>query len=563
MIPQARWLKRAHLLFCASVVLIFLVPGVSAASETSPGAVPELEDAVAYERAPVTMDGEELFRVRGGTSYPAAERAKAIQERIKSLAGDKSIPADSLRVIESADRSSLVAPGHFLMAVFDEDARAEGFSRYVLAETMRNEIVRSVKRFREDRTPRVLLANSIRALAVILAALILLWLTHRLYRRLGRMFRRRLDSRITRLRTMTGRVAQTETLTALIGGLFTALRVAWILLIAYFSLNIVLGFYPWTRSLSRRVMSIVLDPLQSIGAAFVDSLPGLVFIALLWIVTRYVLKVVRVFFSGVDQDKITVRGFDRDWAWPTYRIAHVVILVFAAIIAYPYIPGSGTDAFKGVSLFLGIIFSLGSSSFVANVIAGYSLIYRRAFKIGDRVRFGDVEGLVSNTGAMVTHLRTLKNEDIVVPNSLILNNNITNFSTLASTRGLILHTTVGIGYETPWRQVDAMLKLAAERTPGVLKEPPPFVWVKSLGDFAVTYELNVYTDDPPHQARLYSALHRNVLDAFNEFGVQIMTPAYEGDPNVPKVVPKDAWFAPPAATQPSSDAEKGEAPAGD
>jgi len=562
MIPQARRLKLAHLLFRTSVVLIFFLPGVSATSETLPGAVPELEDAATFERAPVTLDGEQLFQVRGATAYPAAERAKAIRERIKSLAGDKSVPADSLRVIESADRSSLVAPGHFVMAVFDEDAQAERFSRHVLAETLRNEIVRSVKRFREDRTPRVLLVNGIRALAVILGALLLLWLTNRLYRRLGRWFRRRLDTRIVRLRKMTGRVAQTETLTALIGGLFTAVRVGWILLIAYFSLNIVLGFFPWTRSLSRRVLGIVLDPLQSIGAAFVDALPGLVFIALLWIVTRYVLKVVRVFFSGIDQNKITVAGFDRDWAMPTYRIAYVVILAFAVVIAYPYIPGSGSDAFKGVSLFIGIIFSLGSSSFISNVIAGYTLIYRRAFKIGDRVRIGEIEGLVSGSGALVTHLRTLKNEDIVVPNSLILNSDITNFSTLASTRGLILHTTVGIGYETPWRQVDAMLKLAAERTPGVLEEPAPFVWVKSLGDFAVTYELNVYTDDPPHQARLYSALHRNVLDAFNEFGVQIMTPAYEGDPNVPKVVPKDAWFAPPAAIQPSSDAEKGEAPAG-
>ena len=562
MIRHVRWLKLARLLVCTSVALVFFAPGVSATSEAPSDAVPELEDAVTYERASVTLDGEELFRVRGGTTYPAAERAKAIQERIKSLAGDRSIPADSLRVLASADRSSLVAPGHFVMAVFDEDAQAERFPRHILAERLRNEIVRSVKRFREDRTPHALLANGIRALAVILGALLLLWLTNRLYRRLGRWIRRHLDTRIARLRTMTGRVAQTETLSALVGGFFTAVRVGWILLIAYFSLNIVLGFFPWTRSLSKRVMSIVLDPLQSIGAAFVDSLPGLVFIALLWIVTRYVLKVVRVFFSGVEQERITVRGFDRDWALPTYRIAHVVILVFAAIIAYPYIPGSGTDAFKGVSLFLGIIFSLGSSSFVANVIAGYSLIYRRAFKIGDRVRFGDVEGLVSNSGAMVTHLRTLKNEDIVVPNSLILNNNITNFSTLASTRGLILHTTVGIGYETPWRQVDAMLKLAAARTPGALKEPAPFVWLKSLGDFAVTYELNVYTNDPMNHAHLYSALHRNVLDAFNEYGVQIMTPAYEGDPQVPKVVPKEGWFTPPAGMEPSSDPEGGKARAG-
>jgi small-conductance mechanosensitive channel len=345
--------------------------------------------------------------------------------------------------------------------------------------------------------------------------------------------------------------------------LVTAARVAWIVVIAYFSLNIVLGFFPWTRALSKRVLSIVLDPLRSMGTAFVDALPGLVFIAVLWIVTRYVLKVIRVFFEGVGQNKITLSGFDSDWALPTYRIARVLIIAFAFVLAFPYIPGSGSDAFKGVSVFLGVIFSLGSSSVVANVVAGYSLIYRRTFKIGDRIRVGEIEGLVTNAGALVTHLQTLKNEDIIVPNSLIMNSNVTNFSTLASTRGLILHTTVGIGYETPWRQVDAMLKLAAERTPGMLKEPPPFVLLLSLGDFAVTYELNVYTNDPLNQARLYAALHRNVLDVFNEYGVQIMTPAYEGDPEAPKVVTRDAWFAPPAARQPALDAERGKTPSSD
>ncbi len=563
MIPHAKWLKLAHLLSCVSVALVFFVPQVWASTEPSPGAVPELDDAAAYELAPVTVDGVELFRVRGTMAYPATERAKAIRERIKAFAGDRSIPADSLRVIESADRSSLVARGYFVMAMYDADGEIERVPRHVLAATVRNKIVQSVTMYREDRTPSVMLSNALRALAVTLGALILLWVSNRLYHRFRGLFRRRLDSRLERLRTMTGRVAQTETITTLIWGLVTAVRVAWIVVIAYFSLNIVLGFFPWTRALSKRVLSIVLDPLRSMGTAFVDALPGLVFIAVLWIVTRYVLKVIRVFFEGVGQNKITLSGFDSDWALPTYRIARVLIIAFAFVLAFPYIPGSGSDAFKGVSVFLGVIFSLGSSSVVANLVAGYSLIYRRTFKIGDRIRVGEIEGLVTNAGALVTHLQTMKNEDIIVPNSLIMNSNVTNFSTLASTRGLILHTTVGIGYETPWRQVDAMLKLAAERTPGMLKEPPPFVLLLSLGDFAVTYELNVYTNDALNQARLYAALHRNVLDVFNEYGVQIMTPAYEGDPEAPKVVSKDGWFAPPAARQPAIDAERGKTPSSD
>ncbi|MBP2680809.1 MAG: MscS Mechanosensitive ion channel, partial [Candidatus Krumholzibacteriota bacterium] len=372
MIPHARWLKLAHALLCVSVAVVLWAPRVSATTVAPPpGAVPAIDDAAAFELAPVTVDGVELFRVRGTMALPAAERAKAIRERIKTLAGDRTIPTDSLRVIESADRSSLVAPGYFVMAVYDADGEIERVPRHVLAETARNKIVQSVKMYREDRTPGVLLANTLRAVAVALGALLLLWLTERLFKRLRGGVRRQLDTRIERLRSMTGRVAQTETLTALIWGLVTALRVAWIVVIAYFSLNIVLGFYPWTRALSRRVFSIVLDPLQAMGTAFVDALPGLVFIAILWIVTRYVLKVIHAFFDGVGQNKITLSGFDSDWALPTYRITRVLIVAFAIVLAYPYIPGSGSDAFKGVSVFLGVIFSLGSSSIVANVIAGY------------------------------------------------------------------------------------------------------------------------------------------------------------------------------------------------
>jgi small-conductance mechanosensitive channel len=226
------------------------------------------------------------------------------------------------------------------------------------------------------------------------------------------------------------------------------------------------------------------------------------------------------------------------------------VIAFTAVIAYPYVPGSQSEAFKGVSIFLGVILSLGSSSAISNVIAGYTMIYRRAFKVGDRVKIDELIGDVTEMRLLVTHLRSLKNEEIVVPNSMILNTHVVNYSSLAEKDGLILHTTVGIGYEIPWRQVEAMLLQAAERTPGLLKDPPPFVLQKELGDFAVTYELNVRTAQPQDSLRLYTELHRHILDLFNEYGVQIMTPAYEEDPAELKVVPKEKWFAPPATSSP-------------
>jgi hypothetical protein len=185
-------------------------------------------------------------------------------------------------------------------------------------------------------------------------------------------------------------------------------------------------------------------------------------------------------------------------------------------------------------------------------IAGYTMTYRRAFKLGDRIRIGQTVGEVSEIRLLVTRLRTGKNEDVVIPNSTILSSEVVNYSTLARKDGLILHTAVGIGYEVPWRQVEAMLLLAAERTEGLMRDPMPFVLQTSLGDFAVTYELNAYCDDAGRMPRLYSALHRNIQDVFNEYGVQIMTPNYEADPEKPKLVPADQWYAAPAATDASA-----------
>jgi small-conductance mechanosensitive channel len=303
--------------------------------------------------------------------------------------------------------------------------------------------------------------------------------------------------------------------------------------------------FPWTRSLARSLLSLAF-PLRTIGTGVVATIPDLSFIVVLVLVTRVALKVMRIVFDGVASGTVTFKGFDPEWAGPTYRLIRILIWALAVVVAYPYIPGSRSGAFKGISLFMGVIFSLGSSSVIGNVIAGYSLAYRRAFRIGDLVKIGSNTGRVEQIRLMVTHLRTLKNEEIIVPNSTILASDVVNYSSTGRDNGLILHTTVGIGYETPWRQVEAMLLEAASRTPGLRSEPAPFVLQTALGDFCVTYEINVYCNTPQDMLFLYAELHRNILDVFNEYGVQIMTPAYIADPAEPKVVEKEQWYAAPA-----------------
>ena len=537
-------------MLCALLVSVCLL-GVStaqslaASGQTAPPAA-ELEAETEYARASVTLDGENLFSVRGVEAYPAEKRAQVIGGRIRAIAADPSVSVAALRLAETERGTDILAGDRFLMTVTGSDAARDGVSHQFMALAIRQRIAESVATYRSERTPRALLVKTGVAVGATLVAWLLLLGARRAFRRIDALVEGRTKKTIEGLETHSFRLVQAKQISAALRGLVVSVRVLAIMVVVYAYLHVVLELYPWSRSLSRQLSTIFFDPLASMGASFLDALPNLVFLAILTLVTRYLLKFVKLFFAGVEKRTIAFTNFDPDWAWPTYRIIRLLVIAFAVVVAYPYIPGSRSAAFQGVSIFIGVIFSLGSSSLIANLIAGYSMTYRRAFRVGDRIQVGDVAGDVTESGLMVTRIRTIKNEEVVVPNSAILSNHIVNYSTLAKQAGLILHTTVGIGYETPWRQVEAMLIMAAERTPGLRKEPPPFVRQKNLGDFCVTYEINAHCDDPQAMARLYTDLHRNILDVFNEYGVQIMTPAYEGDPEQPKLVPKEQWFAAPA-----------------
>lgn len=511
-----------------------------------------------HARAAVMLDGEVLFRVRGTEAFPAEERAQGVSQRIRDIAEDASIPVESLRTVDLSDRTNLLAGEQLIMSVLDADAALEGVRRQVLAELLHRRITRAIEIYRHDRNPRVLLIHTGYALSATLVFALLVFGLRRGFRRLDAVIERRFQSRVEGLQAQSHHLIQAGQVWKSVHGLFQGLHVFAVLVAAYLYVNFVLGLYPWTRPFAGSLLAMFIDPLRAMGAGLLGAMPGLVFVAILAIVTRYLLRFMRLLFTGIEQGTITLANFEREWAMPTYKVVRLFVVALALVVAYPHIPGSESEAFKGVSILIGVIFSLGSSSFIANLIAGYSVIYRRAFKVGDRIQVHDITGDVTEIRLMVTHLRTIKNEEITVPNSLIIGSHVVNYSMLAGSRGLILHTIVGIGYETPWRQVEAMLHLAAERTSGLLKDPPPFVLQKALGDFAVTYELNVYCDDPHNMERIYTALHQNILDVFNEYDVQIMTPAYRGDPERPKLVPKDQWYAVPArpAQTPAVDPRK-------
>lgn len=500
----------------------------------------------AVSRAPVTVDGHTLFYVRGLAVFPAEKRAEAISQRIRALAANPKYNPGSLQLAEQPSLTRVEALGKVILNVTDADAAMTGVARSYLATLVVSRVDEAIVSYREARTPQALWRSAIWGIGISLLFAAGLFLFLWLYRRLEAAMERYCRRNAERESLKAAGVLQADQLVAAVLNMLRVLRTLAIVIGSLGYLSLLLAQFPWTRGFSARSFELLLGPLRTMGGGILKALPDLAFVAVLALLLRWVLRLVRVFFDSLGKGTITLHNFEPEWAEPTFRIVRFLVIAFGVVVAYPYLPGSGSEAFKGVSLFIGVIFSLGSTGFMSNMVAGYSLTYRRAYRVGDRVKIGDIVGDVEHVRLQVTHLRSLKNEEIIIPNSVVVNNSVVNYSSLARKRGLILHTTVGIGYETPWRQVEAMLLMAAARTEGLLREPPPFVMHKLLGDFCVTYELNVYCDDPSRQMPLYTALHRNILDVFNEYGVQIMTPAYECDPSEPKIVPKEKWFESPA-----------------
>jgi small-conductance mechanosensitive channel len=496
--------------------------------------------------APVEVDGAELFRVRGVSSYPAPERARRIRERIEAVAADPTIPLDSLRIVEREGLVQIVARDRPIVAFVPADAHLEQVGPMALATAHLARIRQAIAEYREARSPAALKRGAVNALmatfvfAVAIVAFLWVW------RRAGLVMTRRLQPHIHSIGFQSFTLLRADSIARVVRNSFRALRAVVLLTVILIYTSFEFAQFPWTRRLSGNVGAFLLDPLRVIGRGIIEAIPSLIFLTVLFFVARLALRLARLFFDAVARGSVTLNRFDREWADPTYKIVRVAVILLALIVAYPYIPGSQSDAFKGVSLFLGVVLSIGSSGAISNIIAGYMMTYRRAFRVGDRVKIGEAVGDVTEMRLQVTHLRSFKNEEIVLPNSQILTSEVLNYSSIARTEGLILHTEVGIGYDTPWRQVEAMLFVAAERTPGLLSDPGPFVRLKKLGDFSVTYELNVYCCNAQAMGQLYTELHRRILDVFNEYGVQIMTPAYEGDPREPKVVARQDWYAAPA-----------------
>lgn len=304
-------------------------------------------------------------------------------------------------------------------------------------------------------------------------------------------------------------------------------RILVLVLIGLIYLSIVFSFFPPTRDFIQGLLASVWGAIGQGWQGFVAYLPSLLNLILIFFIARYVLRFVHFLADEVGKGNITLRGFYPEWAEPTYQLVRILLVALALVVAFPYLPGSDSPAFQGISIFLGFLFSLGSSSIIANVIAGIVLTYTMAFTVGDRVKIADTIGDVRERTLFVTRIRTIKNVDITIPNGMVLSSHIINYSSSAKKTGLILHTTITIGYDVPWPKVHELLIGAALRTQYIQKKPKPFVLQTSLDDFYVSYEINAYTDAPNQMANIYSELHKNIQDQFNQAGIEILSPMYQ------------------------------------
>lgn len=475
--------------------------------------------------APVMIRGDTVLLIAAPVgAFTAQERARALEARILRLSRQR---VESLELVPGDRSTDILAGDVVLMSVTDADAAATGMPRESLADQYRDALFVEMGRVSWQATVRAILFGTLWTLLATGVLVALLWLLRRGTARLEAMVEARRDGRIPGIRIRTIELVSASNVANVLAGAVRAIRLVGIVGLLYFYLPLVLSFFPWTQRYSDRLVGYVLDPLARVLGAIVDYLPNLLFIAVIVVVARYALKIVRLVFVALGNGTLHFGAFEREWADPTYKIVRFLIIAFVAVVMFPYLPGANSDAFKGVSLFLGVLVSFGSSSAIANIVAGTVLTYTRAFNIGDRVRISETTGDVVAKTLLVTRVRTIKNVDITIPNAMVLGSHVLNYTAMAKQGGIVLHTGVTIGYDVPWRQVHELLVTAARATPNILEEPKPFVLQTSLDDFYVSYELNAYTATPQVMAHTYGALHANIQDAFNAAGVEILSPHYK------------------------------------
>ena len=506
---------------CVVMLALLSLPAVGWQSEE------ESASAQQQQGYPVIVDGYEVFQVRQNLGAATAEqRAQRISAALEDLAMAQDFNPQDIKVNEEGGVATVRYGDQLIVTINDAEAHGSGLPRKALGYQYSKLIQEKLALAREQHTPRYLWRAAAYAAAVVLIYLVALWMVVVGTRRVVKILETSAAARIKGIKIQQSEIVQGSRVTALLVSVVKLLRILVLAVLTYVMLAKAFSFFPWTREHGQRLLGYIIGPLVAMGEGFLAYLPKAFYIFVIVVVTHYVIKFVGIIAGQVEAGRIRFSNFYPEWAQPTYKIVRVLIYAFAAVMIYPYLPGESSPAFKGISVFLGVLFSLGSTSAVANFVAGVILIYTRGFRVGDWVTIGENTGEVVQTSMLATHVRTIRNEEITIPNSVVLGSYVTNFSLQAQGMGVVLHTSVTIGYDAPWRTIHNLLIDAALRSKHILHDPPPFVLQAELEDSYVKYEINAYTDHPLLMPYIYSDLHANIQDSFFEAGVEIMSPVF-------------------------------------
>jgi small-conductance mechanosensitive channel len=474
---------------------------------------------------------------------PPADRALAARRALDDLAAEGVTGPVAARPFEGGILLSVGQRSVIALTAPDID-ELQGETLAAVAAQVTARLRQALDEAAEARTPALMMRAAANATFGIAVGWLLLWGVAKLRRRVAA--RLALVARRTVARTV---FAEAEYVRAshLLDGAGRAVVFMLQVAVVYVVCTFVLRQFPYTRPWGETMRASLLGTAGQLGAGVAGAVPGLFTALVIFAITRAIVRLVGIWFGAIEAGRLTYRWIYPETAPATRRLSSTLIWLFGIVAAYPYLPGSGTEAFKGLGVFLGLMVTLGSSGFVNQIMGGLMVTYSRALRVGDFVKIGDVEGTVIHLGVLSTKIRSLRNEEVTIPNAVVVSQTTVDYSRLiGGGDGVMTETSVTIGYDAPWRQVQALLLLAADRTAGLRHEPRPVVVQTALQDFYVKYTLMVCLESQAARLVVFDALHANIQDLFNEHGVQIMSPNYVFDPSSPKVVDRSNWFAPPA-----------------
>lgn len=463
--------------------------------------------------------------VKSGSSK-SVERAANVTRKIQELYKDEFLKIDSIAIDESEYTVDIVYGDLIITSISDLDAQWDGRSRHEIAVDYLARIKDAIAKEKADNS---LIKLAYRIGLVLLITLIIALLIKgikRLYLYAQREIIAQRDKRIKDLTIKDYTLVSSEQGLRLVLSVLNVVRWFLIVLLLFLTLPLVFSVFPFTHSWAGQLFSLLWTPFKGLFVALWHYFPKLITIIIIYMVMRYFIRFVRYIFGEIEAGKLELTGFHRDWAMPTFTIVKFLLYAFMLVLIYPFLPNADSQIFKGVSVFIGILFSLGSSSAIANMVAGLVITYMRPFQIGDKIKTGDVTGRVIEKTILVTRLRTILNEEITIPNSAVLSGNTINYSTFAES-GIVVHVSVSIGYEVPWKKVYEALLEAASKIDMVMKTPEPFVLQTSLDDFYVSYVLNVHIVDPGLEDEVKSLMNQHIQDVCAEKGIEIMSPHYQ------------------------------------